>query len=430
MTSSVLGTTWLALVAAATLAVQGQSAAPGQRSSAAPRPKRAVIVTGENSYNGHVWKDTSAELKNILDAGKDFQEVVIQSDPNFIASDEFGTYELSVPPSSISAIRTRWRRRSSVEADLLKFLGQPEARDGALGERRVSFLARVREHRRAGTVKRARSPGIVHRQIVNPNHPITKDMKDYETDDELFWDTKSAIAPSPGCGGDLESALRRFPDGARTAIQPGTRVQHDDGPRREGVEGARDRRPDQTRHGMGCGHTQMAIAPPSGAGAWFRDVCGGIESPGTQAIVQPERVRLFERPRFVPVVHFDALDHPQAGRAPTCRAMDERGLVLRLRHGGHETGDEIGRRRLNVERHVLEIDACGLRSGRLFLDVSALLSRLAKVDDGREAHPLQLGDGLGFRRAAAHAIVVSRRAKFEMPSTLSCVTLEVCGVCP
>ena len=27
-------------------------------------------------------------------------------------------------------------------------------------------------------------------KIVNPNHPITKDMKDYETDDELFWDSK------------------------------------------------------------------------------------------------------------------------------------------------------------------------------------------------------------------------------------------------
>ena len=27
-------------------------------------------------------------------------------------------------------------------------------------------------------------------KIVNPNHPITRDMKDYETNDELFWDTK------------------------------------------------------------------------------------------------------------------------------------------------------------------------------------------------------------------------------------------------
>jgi type 1 glutamine amidotransferase len=27
-------------------------------------------------------------------------------------------------------------------------------------------------------------------KISNPNHPITKGMTDYQTDDELFWDTK------------------------------------------------------------------------------------------------------------------------------------------------------------------------------------------------------------------------------------------------
>ena len=27
-------------------------------------------------------------------------------------------------------------------------------------------------------------------KIVSPNHPITREMKDYDTDDELFWDTK------------------------------------------------------------------------------------------------------------------------------------------------------------------------------------------------------------------------------------------------
>ena len=120
MTSSVLGTTWLALIAAATLAVQGQSAAPGQRSSAAPRPKRAVIVTGENSYNGHVWKETSAEIKNILDAGKDFAEVAIQSDPNFIASDEFLTYDVAVfdfRNQNPLGRRTRSRPTSSSSSD-------------------------------------------------------------------------------------------------------------------------------------------------------------------------------------------------------------------------------------------------------------------------------------------------------------------------
>jgi len=97
--------------------------APQGRGAKPPAPKRAVIVTGENSYNGHVWKETSAELKNILDAGKDFQDVVIQPDPNFIATDEFLTFDVA-----IFDFRNQnpLAQEEKVEANLLKFLGQPK----------------------------------------------------------------------------------------------------------------------------------------------------------------------------------------------------------------------------------------------------------------------------------------------------------------
>ena len=62
---------WSTLAAVALL-TSFASFAHAQNAAPAPRPKRAVIVTGENSYNGHVWKETSVELKNILDAGKTF----------------------------------------------------------------------------------------------------------------------------------------------------------------------------------------------------------------------------------------------------------------------------------------------------------------------------------------------------------------------
>src|ERR1041385_5052549 len=109
-------------IASLALAPAAMPAAQGQRAAAPPRPKRAVIVTGENSYNGHVWKDTSAELKNILDAGKDFAEVAIQPDPNFIASDEFLTYDVA-----IFDFRNQnpLPQEEKVEANLLKFLDRP-----------------------------------------------------------------------------------------------------------------------------------------------------------------------------------------------------------------------------------------------------------------------------------------------------------------
>jgi type 1 glutamine amidotransferase len=188
----------LALVAAAALSGQGQNPAGGQGQradgpqaqpgTAPPRPRRAVIVTGENSFKGHVWKDTSAEIKNILDAGKDFAEVVIQPDPNFIASDEFLAYDVAIFDFRNQDPLVQEER---VQANLLEFLGQPKGlvtvhwANGAFPywPEFVNIVGRAQQsvHDRRGlfTVK-----------IVNPMHPITRDMKDYETDDELYWDTK------------------------------------------------------------------------------------------------------------------------------------------------------------------------------------------------------------------------------------------------
>ena len=131
MKSRPIGTSLLVLVVAtAVIAAQGQpqggaqgqraGAPQGQRAAAPPRPKRAVIVTGENSFNGHVWKDTSAEIKNILDAGKDFAEVVIQPDPNYIANDEFLTYDVAIFDFRNA---NPLPQEEKVEANLLKFLG-------------------------------------------------------------------------------------------------------------------------------------------------------------------------------------------------------------------------------------------------------------------------------------------------------------------
>jgi type 1 glutamine amidotransferase len=190
-----IGIASLVLVVAASLGAQGQGAGapptqPGAgRAAAAPRPKRVVIVTGENSFNGHVWKETSAELKNILDAGKDFAEVVIQPDPNFIANDEFLTYDVAVFDFRN---QNPLPQEDKVEANLQKFLGTSGKglvtihwANGAFPYwpefLNVVGLAQQSQHDPRGpfTVK-----------IANPNHPIVRNMKDYDTDDELYWDTK------------------------------------------------------------------------------------------------------------------------------------------------------------------------------------------------------------------------------------------------
>jgi hypothetical protein len=72
MQSRPLAVFLLALAATAALAAQqtlgGATQAPAGGApqgpgATPPGPKGAVIVTGENSHNGHVWKETAAELK-------------------------------------------------------------------------------------------------------------------------------------------------------------------------------------------------------------------------------------------------------------------------------------------------------------------------------------------------------------------------------
>jgi type 1 glutamine amidotransferase len=186
-------------IALAVLAAQGQAPAPapapakapakGQRVAGPPKPKRAVIVTGEDSFAGHVWKDTSAELKKILDNGKDFAEVTIQPDPNYIANDEFLGYDLAVFDFRNA---NPLPQEEKVEANLLKFLGQANRglvvvhwADGAFPywPEYTNIVGLSQQ-----SVHDPRGPFTV--KIVNTEHPITRGMKDYEADDELYWDTK------------------------------------------------------------------------------------------------------------------------------------------------------------------------------------------------------------------------------------------------
>lgn len=195
-----IATAVIALAVAAALGAQGQPAAggaQGQRAGAPqggraaqpPRPKRAVIVTGENSFNGHVWKDTSAELKNILDAGKDFAEVVIQPDPNFIASDDFLTYDVAIFDFRNA---NPLAQEEKVEANLLKFLGSANKGLVTIHWANGAFPYWPEYLNIVGLAQQSvhdpRGPFTV--RIAHPNHPITRGMKDFEADDELYWDTK------------------------------------------------------------------------------------------------------------------------------------------------------------------------------------------------------------------------------------------------
>lgn len=174
---------WIALLAAGVVPARAQ---------APSHAVRAVIVTGENSYAGHVWKDTSAELKNILEAGGNFQ-VKLEPDPNFVADAAFLGYDVA-----IFDFRNAKPLASDekVQANLLKFLEAGKGlvvihwADGAFPywPEYVNIVGRAQQAKHD-----PRGPFTV--KIVDPDSPITRGMKDFPTDDELYYDTKEGDKP-------------------------------------------------------------------------------------------------------------------------------------------------------------------------------------------------------------------------------------------
>jgi type 1 glutamine amidotransferase len=158
----------------------------------AQAPIRVNIVTGENSYKGHVWQETSAELRTILEADKRFK-VEVSPDPNRIADDQiFGFDALVLDFRNADPLA----QDEKVRQNLVKFLEQGKGivtihwADGAFPywPEFVNIVGRAQQAKHD-----PRGPFTV--KIADPNSPITRGMKDFETDDELYYDFKDGDRP-------------------------------------------------------------------------------------------------------------------------------------------------------------------------------------------------------------------------------------------
>jgi type 1 glutamine amidotransferase len=153
---------------------------------------RIVIVTGENTHPGHVWKETSAKLKTILEAQKG-AEVTIEADPNFLASDALLRYDVAVFDFRNAKPLAQ---DEAAKANLLKFLGKGKGvvtihwANGAFPYwpefNNIVGRSQQLHHDRRG-------PFTI--QIVDHDSPITKGMTDFQTDDELYNDNKDGGIP-------------------------------------------------------------------------------------------------------------------------------------------------------------------------------------------------------------------------------------------
>ena len=160
---------------------------PGQVLESAepsPMPIQAVIVTGVD-WKGHLWKETAPALKDILQTNRQYT-VQIKEDPAFLASDELVKFDLVVLHfKNYEPIP----QEEKAVSNLVNFVREGKGlvvvhfASGAFTNQ-PAFRQLVARSQKSRHDKR----GPFNVRITNPDHPVTRGMKDFATDDELFID--------------------------------------------------------------------------------------------------------------------------------------------------------------------------------------------------------------------------------------------------
>ncbi len=146
---------------------------------------RVVIITGDNTFPGHKWQETSAAIKEIIEQSAGVSATIVP-DPNFLASDELFTFD-----AAVFDFRNEkpLAQDDKARSNLVKFLERGKGlvlihwASGAFPYwpeyANIAGRCQQRKHDLRGPFKVT---------VANPDHPVMKGMRDFETDDELFFD--------------------------------------------------------------------------------------------------------------------------------------------------------------------------------------------------------------------------------------------------
>jgi type 1 glutamine amidotransferase len=146
---------------------------------------RVLLVTG-NDYPGHLWRQTAPALRDLLAQDTRLQVRIVE-DPNALASPKLRQWDMVVLhfmnwqcPSPGTEVRENLRRfvESGKGLMLIHFAcgawqDWPEFKH---------LVGRVYDPK----LPPHDPHGVFQVMIADPNHPVTKGMKDFETNDELY----------------------------------------------------------------------------------------------------------------------------------------------------------------------------------------------------------------------------------------------------
>lgn len=164
-----------------TSAYAAEKTASGQKEAM----KRVLIVTGQD-YPGHKWQETAPVLARALAADKRL-DVTVTEDPKQLASPDLNKYDVVVLHFM------NWEQPDpgpEARANLKQFV------EGGKGLVLVHFACGAFQdwpefRSLAGRSYDPKLPphdpfGTFRVEIANPNHPITKGLKPFDTTDELY----------------------------------------------------------------------------------------------------------------------------------------------------------------------------------------------------------------------------------------------------
>jgi type 1 glutamine amidotransferase len=158
--------------------------ATAQESTKADKPIRVLIVTGVD-YEGHLWKQTAPAVQSVLERDRRIEARIVE-DPEFLASPAVSDYDViflhfkNYHP---------FRRDKEIRDNLVSLVQQGKglvAIHLACGafENWPEYANLVGKVLDKTSLHDPRGPFDIH--IVEKDHPITRGMKDFQADDELY----------------------------------------------------------------------------------------------------------------------------------------------------------------------------------------------------------------------------------------------------
>ena len=147
---------------------------------------RVLVVTGIDD-SGHHWKETAPAIRKVLEQDKRF-DVRIVEDPEFLASPAVADYDVIFLHFSTENHKP-FAREKQIRENLANLVKQGKGlvvfhfACGAFEDwpEYANLVGKVWDRK---TTHDPRGPFQV--QIVQKDHPITRGMKDFQADDELY----------------------------------------------------------------------------------------------------------------------------------------------------------------------------------------------------------------------------------------------------